>query len=347
CVLAASIDRFTVVMGRAVTGTRCRVHSTHLRQTAEFDRQDRTPHPGDGHLGLVRGVVAALVDRQADLPAFEAVITGNLPVAGGLSSSASLTAATARFLQCLGPVEIDPIDLAIALQGVENRFAGVRCGLLDPLTVLCGQAMHWVYLDCATQRCELLPTGDQAPAMVLFNAGSPRELVDGRYNERRGECEAAAGQVSRLLDRPIDKLCQLAVPDLEGLAGRLDPTLCRRARHVIEENHRVSQARTDLLAGRWDRLGQLLVESHRSSQLNFENSTPELDAICEAAWAQPGCWGARLCGAGWGGSAIALVHPAELEQVGRAVRQSVLVAVGREPGVMVCKPADGAHGVVL
>ena len=85
-------------------------------------------------------------------------------------------------------------------------------------------------------------------------------------------------------------------------------------------------------AGATARCGELLKVAHCSLRDDFEVSTPEVDAIVERAWAIAGCLGARIMGAGFGGSILALV-----ERGTEAAFESEIGA----PAV-VCATADGA-----
>jgi len=79
----------------------------------------------------------------------------------------------------------------------------------------------------------------------------------------------------------------------------------KRARHVLSETERVIHAATVLEAGRLDEMGTLMDASHQSLADDFECSTQRLDALVECA-RRGGALGARLTGAGFGGSIVAL-----------------------------------------
>ena len=93
----------------------------------------------------------------------------------------------------------------------------------------------------------------------------------------------------------------------------------RRAAHIVGENERVFQAVEHLKGHDAVALGRLMRESHRSSMENFENSTPELDALVEISCSQEGVYGARLTGGGFGGAIVALVS---LDAIEKSPRQS-------------------------
>jgi galactokinase len=81
--------------------------------------------------------------------------------------------------------------------------------------------------------------------------------------------------------------------------------ILKRARHVLSETERVIRAADALEAGRLDEMGKLMNASHQSLADDFECSTARLDALVECA-RRGGAFGARLTGAGFGGSIVAL-----------------------------------------
>src|SRR5262249_19179929 len=82
----------------------------------------------------------------------------------------------------------------------------------------------------------------------------------------------------------------------------------RRARHVISENARVIEAVAALRVGDARAFGALMNASHASMRDDFDVSTPEVDALVEIARHEPGVFGARLTGGGFGGSIVALAQ---------------------------------------
>jgi galactokinase len=93
----------------------------------------------------------------------------------------------------------------------------------------------------------------------------------------------------------------------------------RRARHVATETARAARAASALRAGDAETLGRLMTESHISLRDDHEVSTPALDAAAAAALQVPGCYGARMVGAGFGGTAIALVDRNAASQCAEAM----------------------------
>lgn len=221
-------------------------------------------------------------------------VKSNIPSGSGLSSSAALLVAIAAGLK----PEMDGAQAALACQRAEQRATGVQVGVMDQFASALGRKGHALLLNCGTLESRAVPFPN-ALLIAIIDSGEHRSLARTPYNERRREAEA--GQPNR-------------------------------RRHVVSEIARVHDF-VDALDNRdFDRLGQLLKESHVSLRDDFEVSTPHVDALVEKAWAAPGCYGARIMGAGFGGSILALIrHGAE---------KALSAAVDRP--IIVCSTADGA-----
>ncbi len=230
--------------------------------------------------------------------------------------------------------------MARLLQRGEHEFAGVRCGLLDQFSSLYGEDDRLLMLDCGSGAHELLTLPAPSPALVLCHSGVTRELGrDAPYNVRRAECEQAAARLAALLQRPVSNLCAVSSTDLERVESGLPEPWRGRASHVIHEHKRVRAACAHVRAGELDALGRLLTASHESSRDRFENSCPALDRLWAVAVRRPGCWGSRLCGAGWGGCIVALVKPDAVEGFQEALRAETAA-----DAVHVCWASRGAFG---
>ncbi|HVC75798.1 MAG TPA: galactokinase family protein [Candidatus Micrarchaeaceae archaeon] len=221
-------------------------------------------------------------------------VKSNIPSGSGLSSSAALLVAIAAGLK----PEMDGAQAALACQRAEQRATGVQVGVMDQFASALSRKGHALLLDCGTLEYRAIPFPD-ALLIAIIDSGEHRSLARTPYNERRREAEA--GQPNR-------------------------------RRHVVSEIARVHDF-VDALDNRdFDRLGRLVKESHVSLRDDFEVSTPHVDALVEKAWAAPGCYGARIMGAGFGGSILALIR--------RGAEKALSAAVDRP--IIICSTADGA-----
>lgn len=334
-VLSLAVNRGTTVSGRPRDDGRILLRSRDLPETWEGTVDAIQPGPTGTWFNYVLGVVAELQHRRIALGGFELEAHSTLPLGAGLSSSAALEAATALFLQKLFPFSLEGLEIARACQAAEHTYTGVRCGLLDQISVLLSRADHATFIDCRSFVVRHLPLRTGA-RFVIIHSGVRHALVAGEYNERRASCEQAA----RLLGKKALRDCSTA--ELEDARARLPETVWKRARHITGENERVAQAVGFLATGRMDAFGRLMFESHTSSMRYFENSCPELDFLVETAQGTPGCLGARLSGGGFGGATINLVESAAVNAFTAHVRQAYQTRYGQTPLILATEACAGA-----
>ena len=358
-VMAAAIDRSTVVVGRRSAGREVTVLSVKFGQADDFslDEIEQT-EPGEW-TRYVRGVCWALSEWHGLLTSgFEASIAGDVPLGAGLSSSASLQASLACFLIQLGLLpgrssddfhgqqnDLLRMELAKALRRSENDFVGVGSGLLDQFSSLFGRADHALFLDCDTLVHDRLPLGKPAPAIVVCDSKTSRRLADGMYDRRRAECDRVASFFrDKIPHRHAFQLSWLTLEQLQADWDHLDPIGRKRARHVLSENERVRLGVEALKHNDLASFGRLMSASHASSRDDFENSSKTLDALIEAAESAPGFLGGKLSGAGWAGCTVNLVRADDAHDFAEAVRISYSRKTGTVPEIHVCRAADGAIG---
>lgn len=320
-----------------------RLHSREDARDIEIDLDHPIAHDAARGWGnYPAGVLHELVSRGVPVPGADVSFSSTLPQGAGLSSSAALEVLTAfAFLRLTGAPDMDRTDLALLCQKVENTFVGVNCGIMDQFAVAQGRENGALLLDCGSLEYRVVPVLLGDCALVILNTCHQRQLTDSKYNERRAECDQAAA----LLGPDIVRR-GLAHATWDNVLSRVaDPVLRRRSRHVVTEQARVEETARVLAAGDMAAFGRLLTASHASLRDDYEVTGPHLDAVVTAALAAPGCLGARMTGAGFGGCALALVRQDAMEQFTRTVRSSYRTATGLEPGFSMTHPADGVHEV--
>ncbi len=358
-VMAAAIDRSTIVLGRRAEGREARFFSVNFDQADSCPLDDIERTESGAWTRYARGVCWALTEWCGPLETgFEAVIVGEVPLGAGLSSSASLQAALAWFLIQLGVVpgrcrheftrdigDLHRMQLAQTLRRSENEFVGVGSGLLDQFSSLFGRADHALFLECDTLVHDRLPLGDPAPAIVVCDSRTSRRLADGMYDQRRAECDRIVEAFSgRIAHRREFRLSWISMEQLEADWDELDPVGRKRARHVLTENERVRQGVQALKSGDIVAFGRLMSASHASSRDDFENSSPALDSLIEAAETAPGFLGGKLSGAGWAGCTVNLVRADLAGDFAEAVRTAYARKTEITPEIHVCRAAEGAFG---
>jgi galactokinase len=340
-VLPAAVDRGVAVAARRVAGDTFTLHAADLGESCTFSAHTLARDPAHAWADYFKGVVWALAQRGLDLPACAAVITGDLPQGAGLSSSAAYEVATTLLLSTLGGFGLSPLEIAQLARAAENGFVGVACGIMDQMASVFGEPGRALFLDCRSLAHEpvALPAGLE---IVVVNSGVRHSLASSAYNERRAACEE--GVRSLAAARPGVRALRDVSPDDEAqLFARLPPVVRRRCRHVVSENARVGDAVAALRAGDTARLATVMAASHASLRDDYEVSCPELDLLVELAQPLPGCHGARLTGAGFGGCTVNLVETAAVASFSEAVAAGYRSRTGQAPELYVFAPSAGAR----
>lgn len=286
-----------------------------------------------GWANYVRGMVDALQRAGYSLSGAKLAIAGNLPKGAGLSSSASLEVAVGQAMLALAGTDIDRTRLAQIAQAAECDFVGTKCGIMDQLISAQGTAGNALLIDCRTLGLTDAPIPDEV-AIMIVHSGVTRGLVEGHYNERRRQCEAAAAAMGIAALRDAD----LAMLEAAGL----DPVTHARARHVITENQRTLDAVAALARSDLQTLGELMALSHASMRDDFEITVPAIDqlvAILQEAIGDEG--GARMTGGGFGGACVAMLRSDRVDAVRRLVETRYATPDGGEPLIMVERPSSG------
>jgi galactokinase len=338
-VMPLAIDRWVWLAVRPREDRHVHLCSVDFDDAGAFSL-DALTDPGRHWSDYAKGVAWALSETGAQLDGFDGAFVSNVPVGAGLSSSAALEMAVARAFALVSNSVWDARSMAHVCQRAENRWIGVNCGIMDQLISAGGVLGHAVLIDCRS--LEMRPFPLSADAVVVVLDTSTRRRLDGsEYNDRRAQCVAAARVCG------ASSLRDVGSEVLRKNSGAMDPVALRRASHVLSENERTLAA-AEALRGRENKeLGALMHASHLSLRDDFEVSTPALDIMVESALASPGCHGARLTGAGFGGCVVALV---ERERVGDFSLQATArfsSATGFSPSVYVCEAVNGAEVVDL
>jgi galactokinase len=200
-----------------------------------------------------------------------------------------------------------PVEMVKLCQHVEHNYANVYCGIMDQFASCIGRRDHALFLDCRSLEYKHIPLVLGDHRIVVVSSGVRRSLAASAYNTRRAECQEAVEYFNRV-DRNVTALRDVSTALFEEHSDELQDNVRRRCRHVVAENERVLDAVDMLAASRLEEFGLLMSASHNSLRDDFEVSCAELDMLVELANSSDGVLGARMTGAGFGGSTVNLVH---------------------------------------
>ena len=291
------------------------------------------------------GVIAQFVKRGVAITqGFDILIWGNVPNGAGLSSSAALEVVTAyAFNDQLG-TGFNRTDLALIGQKSEHEFALVNCGIMDQFVSANGAKDHAVHLNCDTLEFELVPVKLEGVKIVISNTHSPHKLDSGAYNQRVAECKTAVAQLNTV--RPLKYLAELTEAEFKSIESAItDQVAHKRARHVVGEVQRTSDAVKALKEGNLVLFGTLMNASHASLRDDYEVTGPELDCMAEEAWKIEGVIGSRMTGGGFGGCTVSLVKEEAIDTFIAQVGANYEARIGIKPDFYIAEIGDGATRV--
>jgi galactokinase len=342
-----AIERYTIIAAAPSEGNESTVFSTNKNEAAVI-LTDGSSQPPETVVwsSYVQGTVqyaveAANFEQRSDVPPFRAVIHSDVPLGGGLSSSASLEVAVATLIETMTGRQFDPVQKALICQKAEHRFAQMPCGIMDQLIAVMGQAKHAMLLDCRSKLPKMILIDDPNVSVLIVNSNVKHELTGSEYPDRRRQCEKAA----KLLG--VSMLRDAALPMLESARSRFeqesDGDVCyRRAKHVITENDRTTATASALTNRDWTTCGQLMGASHRSMKEDFEITCPEIDCLVEIAKSTEGVFGSRMTGGGFGGCTVSLIETKRTPEILETIANRYQSATGIVPTAFVTQPAQGA-----
>jgi len=302
-------------------------------------------HPGSAAAqtwaGYLLGSVWALRRAGHAIGGLDLALDSQVPSGAGLSSSAAVESVTTLAAGAVHGIHLTPMEVARFSLQAENEFVGVPCGPMDQTASAAATAGAVLLFDTRAGTVENIPFDPAAHglSLLVIDTRVAHSLADGEYARRRASCEKAVDIIG------VTSLREITVEELPVALDRLgDEILTRRVRHVATENQRVTDTVDLLRSGTIGPIGELLTESHRSLQYDYEVSCPELDLAVDTCLAA-GAIGARMTGGGFGGSVIALIPSPLVGQVARSVMAAFETHGFAEPVPRLVNPSDGAHKV--
>ncbi len=338
-VLPMAIPLQTEMAIRARNDTKVRLYSPIFDAWGEFDLQ--SIQKTGTWIDYAQGVAFILARHGVELRGFEGVITSNIPLASGLSSSASFEVGVALAFLHLAGAHHSPVEIAVLCQQSENEFIGVNSGIMDQMAVAACIKGHALLLDCRSLEIEQVPIQLENHVFVITDSAAPRELASSAYNQRRAECEQGLA-ILQNLEIPAHSLRDITPLQLAAHGSDLPELVLKRVRHVVEEIGRTKLAVSELKHGDLAAFGRRMNESHDSLRHLYEVSSAELDFLTDFARTQPGVLGSRMTGAGFGGCTVTLIEKNRAETF---IEQQIAAyghATGRHARAWICDATPGA-----
>ena len=341
-VMPMAIERYVVIAAgpAAGEGNQLRVFSDAMDSECTMEVGGELPDDLPQWGIYVRGVLEEMLAASYPCGSLQAVMRANVPLGGGLSSSAALEVATATMVEAAIGKSMGGPEKAKLCQRAENVHVGMPCGIMDQFSSAVCEADHLMQLDCRSLETKQVPFTNPDVTVLIINTNVKRELASSAYPIRRGQCETAAKQLG------VKALRDATMATLDKIADQVEEVVYRRARHVITENNRVQEMAAALESNNWVMAGELMYASHDSLRDDYEVSCDELNLLVDTAHqigAGGGVIGSRLTGAGFGGCTVTLVESEAVEDVAQRIAQTYQTTLNIEPTVFTTRPGAGAH----
>ena len=312
-VLAAAVDLETAAAaeenGTGVVRLRSDAFGTQEINLGDLSaRAEETGTPE----ALVRGVARWFTENEYATGGFDAEISSNIPVGGGLSSSAAFEVLIGNIFKGLFGADVTPVEIALAGQYAENEYFGKPCGLMDQTASSFGGLNMIDFKD--PRKPAVTPINPELPGYSLCVAAA-----GGSHADLTPDYAAIAGEMrSVALFFGKEYLSEVGADEFFQSIGRLRGAGDRailRAIHFFEENERVEKQAAALDRGDTAAFLDLVMESGRSSMAYLQNVYSANDhsrqgltlalALTEKALGKAGAW--RVHGGGFAGTILAFV----------------------------------------
>jgi galactokinase len=340
-VLPMAIERRTFVAGARRSDTRVIVRSRMMEQTVEFDLSQPGSTRRGSWLDYVEGTARALLERGFPLLGANLLIDSDVPAGAGLSASAALELSVGYALAALGGTpNPDRLQLALAGQAAEHVYVGTLCGIMDQYISALAVRDQALLIDCRSLTYEPIAMQLGTASVLICDTQVKHELSTSAYNERRQQCEEGVREMARL--RPgVRALRDVSHSEFEVLAKGLPATIARRCRHVVDENARTLAAARALEVGDLASLGKLMSASHASLRDDYEVSCLELDEAVAALATEPGVYGSRMTGGGFGGCTVSVLEREAVPRAMHAIGERLRARFRIEPRFFVSSAEAG------
>lgn len=292
------------------------------------------------------GVAYTLQKAGYNIIGCDMLYHSTIPYGAGLSASAAIEVSTGIALASIGShQELNMTEVALLAQEAENKYVGVKSGIMDQFASAMGRKDHAIFLDSSTLEYQYVPLDLGIYTIVITNTNAPHKLTESQYNLRQSECELALNIINSNKGN-YSNLCAISMNELKRYEQYFDnEVIFRRARHCVTEEARTVMSLEALEKGDIATFGNLLCKANNSMRYDYEATGKELDTVFDIAVKLDGVIGSRVTGGGFGGSNISIVEKKKVEKFKHNLSEAYTQKIGYSPSFYQSRAADGAREV--
>jgi galactokinase len=312
-VLPTAIDRKIIFKLRKNNSiNNCYVYSANYDTSFSFDLSNISISEKEWE-NYILGVIHEIMQLTDKLRGFDCILSSDIPIGSGISSSAALECGLAFGLNELFELGMSKHTLVELSQRAEHNYVGTKCGIMDQYASVMSKKDHVILLDCKSVKHEYIPLKIKPYKVLLLNTNVSHSLASSEYNNRREECEKGVSIIQQKYDQ-VKSLRDVDEKMLAEFRETLGETIYRRCNYIVEEKSRVLRAVEALKENRLKDFGSLMYATHLGLSKEYEVSCPELDFLVEFAKKHKTIIGSRMMGGGFGGCTINLIHESAVEE---------------------------------
>ena len=313
-VLPAAIDKAAYIAISLRDDDEIHLVAMDLNENFSVNLKDLKPVGDVSWPNYILGSAAQFLKRGVQLPGFNVVLTSDVPMGAGLSSSAAVECATVFALNELLRTDIDRLTMVRMAQKAEHEYAGVMCGIMDQFASMMGKKDYVIKLDCRSLEYEYVPFKLEGLKVLLLNTSVKHSLASSEYNTRRKECEKAVEWVKQNV-QGVNSLRNVSEEMLNKYVLPNDELIDKRSRYVVQEINRLLEGCNDLQNGDLAALGKKMFTTHDGLSKMYEVSCKELDWLVNKVKNNTNVIGSRMLGGGFGGCTINLVKETAIDEL--------------------------------
>ena len=341
-VLPAAINKYICFAVSKTNNSECTLIAKDLNEAYKFDLNDRLEPIDKMWVNYILGVVHQLKKRGYPIQGLQIVFSSTIPMGAGLSSSAALECGIAFAFNNIFELGLSKEEIALIGQKSEHTFVGVICGIMDQFASVFGQKNKVIKLDCTSLQYEYHPAEFKNYSLLLLDSNVKHTHLTSGYNTRREEVEYGLTLIKAHFPK-VHSFRDCTLEMIEELKGSLNDIIYRRCLFVVKEIQRVQEAVQALEASDFNKLGQLMFQTHQGLSKEYEVSCDELDFLVESVQNVPTVLGARMMGGGFGGCSINLVQKGTENQLIENITEQYRNTFGIELKAYKIKITDGGH----
>ncbi len=344
-VLPAAIDKAAYMAISLRNDDEIHLMAQDLDETFSININDLKPVGDISWPNYILGAVAQFQKKGVELKGFNAVLTSDVPIGAGLSSSAAVECATTFALNELLQTGYERIEMVKMAQKAEHEFAGVMCGIMDQFASVMGKKDHVIQLDCRSLEYSYVPFKLAGIKIVLLDTNVKHSLASSEYNTRRKECGQAVAWVKEH-EPNVNSLRDVTEAMLDKYVLPKDKLIDKRSRFIVQEIDRLQRACEDLQKGDIPALGEKMFATHDGLSKMYEVSCEELDYLVNFVRDNTSVLGARMMGGGFGGCTINLVKEDAIPQLITNISDKYLEHSCKKLSAYVVSISDGTSQIL-